>query len=59
MKDLASANDLPLLASQSGNNNLDQDSVTFAPGSSTELILSSNNDITRTHSQLRGGVNSF
>ena len=50
MKDLASSNDLPLLANQSGNPNLDQDSVTFAPGSSTELILSSNNDITRTHS---------
>jgi hypothetical protein len=48
MKELASSNEVAMLAVQNGSNIHDQDSVTFAPGSSTELILSSNNDITRT-----------
>lgn len=48
MKELASSNEVAMLAGQSGSNFDDEDSVTFAPGSSTELIISSNNDITRT-----------
>ena len=47
MKEFAFSNEVAMLAGQSENNKVDEDSVTFAPDSSTELVLSSSNDITR------------